>query len=348
MKIASFFCMIFLSGLCACVRELDVPFPVSEPQIVLNGILQPDSVIRISLSKTLAVADTHDFTLVTDAVVRMYEDEQLLGSLPYQDSAYTLNYHPKVGHQYRVEAEVPGYPTVRASDIVPMPPNVEICYREDTARRYTYSSAILNISIDDPAEEANFYWVDEVSTSPERPRCSIKDDSIVWNNGAPQLLPQDTIVCDDGGPPTFKKMRTYYYKSFSPVPDRFNAFVDNTSGGVTEFEMYVRVEDASLNGEMISFDLKGSGYDYLKRYQHISDQLSVKLRVMNASQSYDRYLKSSVIYALNYLNYSDEEVGVKPFAEVTQTYSNIENGTGIFAAYNLTSIEVGDFPCEEQ
>jgi hypothetical protein len=54
-----------------------------------------------------------------------------------------------------------------------------------------------------------------------------------------------------------------------------------------------------------------------------------------------------VRYALNRGNYSDEDFAFTPFAEITQTYSNIENGTGIFAAYNSVSIPYDDFPCDQ-
>lgn len=336
-------CLFCLS----CTKEIEMPFPDTEPQIVLNGILHPDSIVHVYLTKTLPLKSTQTtYPIIENAKVLLFENEELIGKLIFKDSLYRLDYKPKPGHRYTIEAEVPGYTTVRASDIIPSPPTVEICYREDTAKLYQFSSAILNIAIDDPAQEANFYWLDVVSTSPKGPRCRFKEDSIVWDQGKPQYIKQDTIVCNDSGPPTFEKYRSYYYESFSPVPDRFNAFVDNTSGGVTVYEGYLRVEDAALNGEVILFDINGGRYDYLTRYRRIHDQLAVTLTVTNASQHYDRYMKSSITYMLNRSLYSDEDITFKPFVQINPTYSNVENGTGIFAACNSISLEIGDFLCK--
>ncbi len=346
MRIATLLFVLLLLG---CTKELDVSFPVPEKQLVLNGVLHPDSTVHVSLTTTAALfPQTRDFPVVENAAIKLYEDDVLVGNLVFQDSLYVLDYHPKAGSTYTVEAVVPGYATLRASDVVPAAPDITVCYREDTEKRYQGRDAILEVAIDDPVQETNFYWLEEINTYPEFPRCRTKQDSIVWENGEEQVIHQDTIVCQDGAPPTFQQDRAYLYESFSPVPDRFNAYVDNFFGGVTVFEGFMRIEDAAMNGEVIAFDLSAGyySYEYFSNYRHTSGQSSVTVNVINASQHYDRYLKSSITYMLNESFYSDEEIGFKPFAEVIQVYSNVENGVGIFAAYNSTSREVGDFPCE--
>lgn len=331
----------------ACTQELDIALPTAPPQLVLNGFLHPDSIIRISLTTTLpSSTSSDDFPVVDDADVRLYEDNELIGNSEFQDSVYMLDYYPKVGREYSVEVSTLGYPTIRASDVVPNSPIAEICFWEDTVSRYVFSSAILDITIRDPAEEQNFYWIDITGTRPAWPRCSLKRDSIVWTEEGFLTIPLDTIVCDDNGLPTFSSYRWYRYQSFSTVPDRFNAYIDNVAAGVTEYQGYVRVEDATLNGESIVFDLAGGDYDYLVRYPRVHDQLAVTATFVNASQHYDRYLKSSITYHLNRQYSEDEDIGFKPFVQSSQVYSNVENGTGIFAAYNSVDLDIGSYPCE--
>ena len=128
---------------------------------MLNSLLRPDHAIQISLTTTLpSSTTTTNFPVVDNAVVTLYEDDTMVGNLIFLDSLYSIDYYPKVGHTYLIEAAVPGYPTVRASDMMPPPPSVVICFREDTADRYQFSDAILNVAIHDPAQEANAYWLD--------------------------------------------------------------------------------------------------------------------------------------------------------------------------------------------
>ena len=347
MKIRLLYYITLMGLAAACTQELDIAVPTAAPQLVLNGLLHPDSTIRISLTTTLPSSVTStDFPVVDNAIVQLYEDDKLLSNLVFQDSVYVLDYYPKAGQTYTVEADVAEYGTVRASDVVPSALNVEVCFREDTTQQYSFFSAVLNVAIDDPVAEQNFYWLDIISTHPEYSRCRIKDDSTIWTDEGFERIPFDTIVCEDNAPPTFSNSRQSFYRSYSPIPDRFNAYVDNTLDGVTEYEGYMRVEDATLNGEIISFSFAAESYDNLVRYPRIHEALTVTARITNASQHYDRYLKSSVIYYFNRLYSEDDEIGFKPFVQSSQVYSNVENGTGIFAAYNTTSIRIEQHPCE--
>lgn len=311
----------------SCTKELDLPYPQAEEQIVLNGILHPDSVIKLSVTKTLPVRSFGEpYPIIENANVRLYEDDALLGALRFQDSLYVLDYYPKAGHAYRVEVEVPGYPLVSASDVVPELPDATACIRPDTS--YIFSNASIHIDVQDKAKEPNFYWFYTVGTTYTFRQC--------------EYINQD-YVCTDINPPTVTIGKANDYQSFSSIPDRFNAFVDNTSGGITVFEFYIRVDDVSLDGLPITFDIASylsepDPYDRYKSYN--------KLYILNASQHYDRYLKSSITYFLNEDLYDDEDIAFKPFVQSSEVYSNIENGTGIFAAYNSVSIAVEDHPCE--
>lgn len=339
--------VVFILFNSACTEEIDIPYPRGKEQIVLNSLLHPDDKIQIALSKTLPYVDSSaSFPIVNNAEVSIYEDNQYLGQAAFQDSLYVFDYLPKVGKKYSVEAKVPGFETLKASDVIPEQANVTICFEPDTDGRYFYTDgAIRNIYIDDEPDEENAYWIESLSTSPKWP-CRFKKDSIFWNGTGYDTIEFDTLVCPDNQPLIFEETKGIYFQSFSAVPDRFNAFIDNTIGGVTVYQFYLRVDDSQHNGNLISFDIGGGVYDSFTKYQRIHHKLSYQIIVHNASQHYDRYLKSSIAYFLSRDVYSDEEISFKPFAEIVQTYSNIENGTGIFAAYNSTSLETGDFPCE--
>jgi hypothetical protein len=329
-------CWLFIVLMClsGCTKELDLPYPQAEDQIVLNGILHPDSLIKLSVTKTSPVSSFGEsYPIVENANVRLYEDDKLLGELDFQDSLYALDYYPKAGHEYSVEVAVPDYPLVRASDVIPAPPTVEICYREDTENRYHFANGNLNINIHDPDQKSNYYWLYLVNTYYRIRECEII---------------KGTYICNDINPPIITKEKLNYYHSYSSIPDRFNAFVDNTSGGATQYEYYIRVDDIANNSEQIYFDIALPSYDGLISGENENEQFRTEssFYVVSSSQAYDRYLKSSIIYSLNKEYSNDEDMGFKPFVESSQIYSNVKNGTGIFAAYNSVSIPVEEYSCD--
>ena len=97
------------------------------------------------------------------------------------------------------------------------------------------------------------------------------------------------------------------------------------------------------------FDI-ASGSGWTSREEFFSEDFHEgffgTLYTTNGSQVYDRYLKSGIIYHLNRDYNTEEDLGFKPFVQFSQVYSNVENGTGIFAAYNTTDLDIGSYPCE--
>ena len=312
----------------ACTKELDIALPVTPSQLVLNGLLHPDSTIRISLTTTLpsSVSST-DFPVVNNATVRLYEDGELLSNLTFQDSVYVLDYRPKPGEEYAVEVEVPGFEVVSATDRMPYSLEVEVCLLKESPSEFNY--LWFEATMTDHPGKSNYYWFD----------IAVSDYSVF---NCAYFREEDTLICNNDASTLYVENMAFLH-SYSTVPDNFNAYVDNTTEGITEYDRYIRVDDNTLNGKRITLEMT-SQYDPMFQYGELSrldsNQTAV-LQITNASQHYDRYLKSSVIYFLN----NDYFYGPNPFSETTQIYSNVENGTGIFAAYNSVSIAVEDHPC---
>jgi hypothetical protein len=300
--------------LISCTQELDFPFPQGKEQLVLNSILHPDSTIKVSLTKTLPMGTTRsDFSVVGNAEIYLYEDDVFIGSPTFQDSVYMLDYWPKVGKEYSIEVEVPGFATLRAADMIPDVPVVKACIMADSI--YSYFNASIVVDIMDQAMQENFYWLYTTT------------DYYDYRNCEGFYIPDNCLDCVADCADVITS-RDDYYLSYSSLPDRFNGFVDNTSGGVTQYDLFMRFDDKSEDGQSLSFKIASHdniGKD-IKRFTDV--------HIISASANYDKYLKSTVTYFLNKSNYSDKDTPFKPFSEITQTYSNVENGAGIFAAYN--------------
>ena len=322
--------LCLLACIFSCTKEVDLPFPTTGRQVVLNGILHPDSTIRITLTETIPLNETQSFPTVDNATVVLYEDDRIVDTLMLQQDEYVLDYYPQAGKQYRIEAQVPTYGVVRAFDIMPSPPIFNVCYQQDTNDQYMFADAIINISIYNPEQEAHSYWVDITS---------IKYDGRVCEEI------EDSLICDNGSP-VFFRPKTEGYESFSTLPDPFNSYINNIAGGVRAYDEYIRINSEATTSETIALDIASpTPYYYLATYSALHDSLSYSLNVINASEAYDRYLKSSITYYLAFDYGNPDDQRPNPFAEPIEIYSNVENGTGIFAAYNSASLEIGDYPC---
>ena len=317
--------VLLLTG---CTKEVDLPFPTTGRQVVLNGILHPDSTIRITLTETIPLDETADFPVITTASVVLYEDDRLVDTLDFQKDEYTLNYFPLSGKRYTIEATAEGYLQVKASDLIPQTPLITACYKSQ--RWFPYHNIALQATIQDHAEKTN-YWL-SIIIDQYKQLDSIRCTDI-----------NDARTCSFNDSSVVVTSKLSYIYSNSTIPDVFNSFIDNTLNGVRSFESFVRIEDNAITSPSTTLELTGNSY-YFSNISKIDDSQSIILEAVSASPHYDRYLKSSVTY---YLNNSFGQENDQPglFTEPTRIYSNVENGLGIFAAYNSVSINLEDFPC---
>jgi Domain of unknown function (DUF4249) len=123
-RVVFFLVWITIAG---CTKVIDLPYPAYEERIVLMGILNPDSVFSIRLSKTLPPLTTDTvFAAITSAKVVCYENGTLLGNMVHQQNGiYVLNRKPQQLKKYRVEAVV-GNTKVIAEDSIPVFPTFQL------------------------------------------------------------------------------------------------------------------------------------------------------------------------------------------------------------------------------
>ncbi|TAF95932.1 MAG: DUF4249 domain-containing protein [Cytophagia bacterium] len=93
--------------LCAssCIKDIDIAYPDYEEQIVLTGLMQPDSILKVRVAKTLPVLSAdNNYPVISNASVVCFENNVKIGNLLYtKDGFYVLNYRPKAGLSYRFE-----------------------------------------------------------------------------------------------------------------------------------------------------------------------------------------------------------------------------------------------------
>lgn len=124
---------IFLSLLGCEPIVVEVERPDFDPSIVVGSILTPDLPVYVELSEDRYILDgdgySTDFNEIQGAIITLYENNQLVGTLSQLNSnsssgAYELDFHPTQGNEYRIEVEKEGYSTVTANEAIPNDPTI--------------------------------------------------------------------------------------------------------------------------------------------------------------------------------------------------------------------------------
>ncbi|WP_372935502.1 DUF4249 domain-containing protein [Mariniphaga sediminis] len=107
----------------------------------------------------------------------------------------------------------------------------------------------------------------------------------------------------------------------APFADTFNRRyeIEEKYGFIHYYQ--IRLSDEGYDGQILDFIIPDLVPTNQYRAKHI----------LNASEHYDKYIKTSILFKLN-------EESDLPFNEPVQIYSNIENGFGIFGACSISTI----------
>jgi len=161
-----------------------------------------------------------------------------------------------------------------------------------------FSSLIyIKVNVADIPDQSNQYWL---------------------SNHLVDFDKDDTTRVIDNSP--------FYVNTESNIPDKFNADYDNLDGNYS-YSRYLRFDDLNFENEETEISYYFH-YQFVGAYSDLNrlkPPQSLFVELINGSNSFDRYFKSSILEQDNYLN---------PFAEPVYIYSNINNGVGIFAGYN--------------
>jgi hypothetical protein len=288
----------------ACQPE-QISLPDTGRKIVLNGLINSDSLIRVSVTKSIYVSDSVVVGRDLDnAEVYLYQNGLLIYSLQHDYKVIGWNIinplgnycskkvKPLPGKEYRIVAKVPGLPDVSATAILPNPVKIE---KIDTAaiqlvtgrvvidgKEYTSYENVLkcNIQFADPLNETNYYLVE-----------------VFYKNGDQMPIHSRYFTCKD------------------PVVEEYMYDGEIMSG--QEQINGVVFSDKVINGKRYSLNLT-IGYQ-----AHYSDVRSViYFHLYSISENYFKYIRT--------LNLFNAKFG-KPLSEPVQVFSNITGGYGIFA-----------------
>jgi|GEM_PF-5451802 len=307
-----------------CIVDSDLPFPSGESQIVVNGMLNPDSLIRINLSRTKVLGVSETFTNIENGLIKLFENGMLIDTLTYEgDGNYFSLYKSKAEHHYKIIISGESIEKeIEAEDLVPPIPNYNVCFSQtDDNRSIKEYDVTVHLELNDLNKEKFIPWVEFIS----------QDYKYNFNGlDTSRLITQKFFLINTN----------------ASTLDTYNSVFDNYTG-YFDFYFYMRVSDSFANSQKLKMDIIGGRTNQTSRlfqYEVLSNPIkdqSLLVNVINCSVSYDRYLKSTMTNFLNteFIN------GSTLFSGPVKIYSNIKNGVGIFAAYSPQAKRVNEYQC---
>jgi hypothetical protein len=288
--------IICLCGLNSCIKVIDLQPPKYEVKNILNCLLNPDSTLTVSLTKSVPINSIVSPPSVTDAKILCYEDGVLLGQLLFQHKGvYTLNYKPQPNHTYRIEAFLPDGSVLSGQDHVPASPTFFA----------TLSGPNIQNVNDNPDITLN---VADIDTAKVR----------LWFSAYLRIFGQGQTVAEN---------QVQAIESISSFLDTFNSSSSGSSIKRSWF-FYVRIKPNLIDNKLkIIFNT----FNSVNEVDRVGELFFLQFII--GSHSFDKYLKSYITAYNNRLTTNDGGLN-NPFAEPSSIYSNVKNGLGIVVGYN--------------
>ncbi len=281
-----------------CETVIDVDIPLEPAKLVINSTLIAEQPFRVHLSSSQHILDNSDYKNITGAAVKIYEDGQLLTTLPDSTNGMYISdtFMPKAGKQYRIEVEKNGFDKVTADEMFPEKPakivNIKIDTVEINDFGYIEQRLEFDIGIDDSNDE-NYYEL---------------------------IIIQENYYFEydySQNPPTKIDSTLSFYK----------IYLESNDPSLEEFQnsgQSIFFDDGLFNGK--KYRIKVSTYfNQYPDYEGGSENIKYMVVLRNTSESYYLYKRSTELQ-----KWTEDD----PFAQPVQVYNNINNGYGIFAGYN--------------
>jgi hypothetical protein len=104
-----------------CEKYIDFEDEIKKPKIVVNAKINPDSVFKVHLSRSLSVIDNAELTNIINGNVQVFDNnDQLIESLLYQtDGFYRGSFIPSTNSTYSIKVSAPDFDPVSATTYIP-------------------------------------------------------------------------------------------------------------------------------------------------------------------------------------------------------------------------------------
>lgn len=296
----------------SCEKTIEIDLDDAKIRLVVNAEMNPDSTVKVNVTRSRHILDNAAIEAVTDAIVKLYEDDVFIGNLTYESRGfYKINYKPLIGKKYKIEVYHEKYDDVYGFTEIPIPIEIN---KIDTIKKFSeYGDEIYNFSIkltDVPVTQ-NYYMI---SLRNDYTYQYWDDNIVVYDT----VQNGDTIVVNVtyGAYVTMRESQKLWFESEDMIID---AFIYNNNSVVFSDELF--------KGEQYSVKLD------VYRYSFYGDTNKIYIDLYSISPEYYKYLVSFEKH---------QNTSGDPFSEPVMVYTNIFDGIGIFgsAAVFTDSIQI--------
>lgn len=313
-----------IAFLFSCEKEIEFKGDEVKTKLVLNGILMPDSVVKIQLTESRFFLDnSRSFNKIDHAEVTLWKDGEQIEFLQHtSEGYYTGTYIPREGDNLRITASCPGFDPIECeTQIVSATPIIAV----DTANtRVEIREAIIGES------DNNGNWIatdtiDYLESVEGDIAITFKDTAGIANYYAIRLYLH--IRYESGDVYDWP----LYYTSDDMV------FKTNNELSFNDDDDYTSARSSHLFGDDLfdgrEYRLKIKIYGYYGYYPYKESKITgtaILVTLQSLSPSYYLYLKTREA------SYDSEDF----FTEPVQIYSNIKGGIGIFCNYSNSNYRI--------
>lgn len=302
---------IVVLSLFGCEKELKIRPNDFPPMLVLNGVVEQDSLFKINVSRTGGLNES--FLLgdlfVTDAAVKLFDGDVFLETMQHDSLGfYSSTCIAQKGHKYSIKVEKGDYPIAVANLDFSNMPDFEISNvnSERTDSLFTYDipepggeivlmlfKINFDLTLSDNGDENNFY-----SFLGYTKRQQIIH---IHYNGEEEYVELSDFKYDEVGIgmvnwSDWNKYNEYYYGT---------GIMGNPGYS------FRAIDDNIFNGQNEAFDFIS--------YFWTSEVSDFTVVVKSYPESVVKYLESVELY---------QDIYDSPYSEPVNIYSNVENGVG--------------------
>ncbi|MCA1745193.1 MAG: DUF4249 domain-containing protein [Bacteroidales bacterium] len=320
--------ILALMALVACSKLLDdFEYEEKSSKLVVNAILNPDSVISIHLSSSKSFNPPGSFMYLENADMELFENDQTLGHLSSMGSGYyTLpDTYPQEGATYKVMVTTEAYEPVWAETTIPHKvENLEVEDRMLTSTNQDgYSSTKMQylLSYKVPNTETVFYST-SISSQKQEMVLECVERETPWFNGYYEETDSCYYVASESGATLTEYIYLYSNSSLIKFTKSWGSY-QTASFDDDNFSKKIYFSSKNYNSNQLSLALN---IDYYSLFDNIDNEITIW------TDSFDE-----VLYNFMYSLAKIEEVDGDPFAEKVSVYTNVNGGLGIFGSCTSSS-----------
>lgn len=287
------------------VKVLNVPYT---PKIVMNGLIRPDSMMSLTVSKPIPAAGSESVLetgLLENAKIEVLEDGKSLGMMLGEAGIYFLTYLPKAGKTYTFKAQAQGYPNAEAMVYLPKKPDLRLLSLK-TAHTQEANNPNANpsqnlkarLELQDQGGQKDFYM-----THSEGVLADLATEELLYNNRA---------SCWS---------TSLFFASDQVIPS-----IGDSSNGAYYCGSYFKRNDATIDGTKQAIEIDIHQYPSYQVSQMKDRRFKMKTIFMFYAINEDlyRYLQT------RYLGDPLQDA----LSEPQNAYSNVKGGLGLIGGLN--------------